>query len=81
MKCNFEDEGNRRFILVSTTEATANEPDKNVCRDIAQKRLRAAIEGYSFTKTQAGRTVSRGVPGLGGDFLYARTRRIRPPCQ
>ena len=76
LKQNFEDEGNRRFILVSTTEATAEQPDKNVCRDIAQKRLRAAIEGYSFTKTQKGKTVSRSVDGIGGDFLYARTRRI-----
>ena len=76
LKQNFEDEGNRRFILVSTSEATADEPNKNVCRDIAQRRLRAAIEGYSFTKTQKGKTVSRSVDGLGGDFLYARTRRI-----
>ncbi len=72
LKQNFEDEGNRRFILVSTTEASATQPDKNVCRDIAQKRLRAAIEGYSFT-TNLG---SKSVEGIGGNFLYARTRRI-----
>jgi adenine-specific DNA-methyltransferase len=71
---NAEDEGNRRFILVSTTEATADQPDKNVCRDITQKRVAKAITGYSYT-TKRG---LRDVPGLGGDFAYLRSTRIRP---
>jgi adenine-specific DNA-methyltransferase len=36
---NAEDDGDRRFILVSNTEATAAEPDKNICRDITRQRL------------------------------------------
>jgi adenine-specific DNA-methyltransferase len=64
----------RRFILVSTTEATADQPDKNVCRDITQKRLAKAITGYSYT-TKGG---LRDVPGLGGDFAYLFSARIRP---
>ncbi|MCX8086622.1 MAG: site-specific DNA-methyltransferase [Rhodocyclaceae bacterium] len=33
----------RRFILVSNREATAEEPEKNLCRDICAERLRRAI--------------------------------------
>ncbi|MCX6896025.1 MAG: site-specific DNA-methyltransferase [Verrucomicrobia bacterium] len=69
---NAEDDSDRRFILVSTTEATAEEPDKNVCRDITQKRLSKAINGYSYP-TKKG---LKEIPGLGGDFAYLRTHRI-----
>lgn len=72
MDCNNDDGGNRTYILVSATEATENEPRKNVCRDITQKRLQTAIEGYSY-RTKKG-TVK--VDGLGGNFAYLRTRRI-----
>jgi adenine-specific DNA-methyltransferase len=71
---NAEDDGNRRFILVSTTEATADDPGKNVCRDITQKRVAKAITGYTYT-TKKG---PKEVPGLGGNFAYLRTSRIRP---
>ena len=40
MKLNAEDGGNRRFILVSSTEATGDEPDKNLCRDVCAERVR-----------------------------------------
>jgi adenine-specific DNA-methyltransferase len=53
-------------ILVSSTEATEEEPDKNVCRDVCATRVRRVIEGYGQT------------PGLGGDFAYLRCRRIEP---
>ena len=69
---NAEDDGDRRFILVSTTEATADDPNKNVCRDITQKRLAKAINGYSYP-TKKG---LKEKPGLGGDFAYLRTHRI-----
>lgn len=72
MDCNNDDGGNRTFILVSATEATEGEPEKNVCRDITQKRLRTVIEGYSY-RTKTG---SVKVEGLGGNFAYLRTRRI-----
>ncbi|MBM4163598.1 MAG: site-specific DNA-methyltransferase [Lentisphaerae bacterium] len=66
LKLNAEDNGNRRFILVSNTEATADEPDKNLCRDVCAKRVRRVIEGYGET------------PGLGGNFAYLRSRRVAP---
>ncbi len=56
--------GKRRFILVSNTEATAEHPDKNLCRDVCAARVRKVIEGYGDT------------PGTGGDFAYLRCRRI-----
>ncbi|MFZ2301819.1 MAG: site-specific DNA-methyltransferase [Gallionella sp.] len=69
---NDEDNGNRSFILVSSTEANKDEKSKNVCRDVTAKRLRAAVDGYSFRSKD--KTVK--VEGLGGEFAYLRTRRI-----
>ncbi|MBY5841085.1 site-specific DNA-methyltransferase [Rhizobium leguminosarum] len=40
MELNAEDGGNRRFIVVSSTEKTADEPDKNLCRDVTAERIR-----------------------------------------
>ena len=66
LECNRTDgaEGRRRFILVSNSEATTGEPDKNICRDVCAKRVQRVIEGYG------------NAPGLGGDFAYLRCRRI-----
>lgn len=69
---NQEDDGNRTFILVSSTEAHKGEPEKNVCRDITAKRMRAAIEGYSY-RTPKGVVA---VDGLGGEFAYMRVNRV-----
>jgi adenine-specific DNA-methyltransferase len=66
LKLNAEDGGNRRFILVSSTEATDDEPDKNICRDVCARRVRRVIEGYG------------DVEGLPGNFAYLRCRRIAP---
>lgn len=33
----------RRFILCSSTEATAKEPDKNLCRDVCAERMRRVM--------------------------------------
>ena len=66
LKLNAEDGGKRRVILVSNAEATADEPDKNLCRDVCAKRVRRVIEGYGDT------------PGVAGDFAYLRCRRIAP---
>ena len=68
---NQEDSGNRRFILVSSTEASKDEPEKNVCRDITRKRLNAAIFGYSW-RTPKG---LQRVEGLGGEFGYMTASR------
>jgi adenine-specific DNA-methyltransferase len=54
----------RRFILVSNTEATEDEPEKNLCRDVCRQRVANVISGYG------------DVPGAGGSFAYLRTRRI-----
>ena len=50
--------------MVSNTEATADEPDRNICRDVCAERIRRVIAGCGDTA------------GLGGDFAYLRTRRI-----
>lgn len=68
-KLNAEDGGDRRFILVSNTEATVDQPDKNLCRDICAERVRRVMGGYTNAKGEA-------VPGLGGGFAYLRARRI-----
>lgn len=69
MKLNAEDDGKRRFILVSSTEATNEEPDKNLCRDICAERVRRVAQGYTNKKGEA-------VEGLGGSFAYLCTKRI-----
>ena len=77
LKLNREDGGNRRFILVSNSEATADAPDKNLCRDVCAERVRRVIAGYRNKKGE-------WVEGLGGDllkthgagFAYLRARRI-----
>jgi adenine-specific DNA-methyltransferase len=71
---NEEDGEERRFILVSSTEATADEPQKNVCRDVCQPRLLKATTGY----TVATKSGPKEIPGLGGTFAYFRVRRIPP---
>ncbi|NRR05512.1 site-specific DNA-methyltransferase [Brevibacillus sp. RS1.1] len=58
------DSEKRSFILVSSTEATEKEKDKNVCRDVTAPRLTAVINGI---KDKA---------GTGGSFAYLRTNRI-----
>ncbi|MCR6654337.1 MAG: site-specific DNA-methyltransferase [Opitutus sp.] len=69
---NAEDGGNRRFILVSSTEETVDELDKNVCRDVCQVRLARVISGYDYrTKDKL-----KHVEGVPGDFIYLRTKRI-----
>ena len=64
LELNQEDCGNRRFIMVSATEATADEPEKNICRDVCAERIRRVINGYGTTA------------GTGGDFAYLRVRRM-----
>lgn len=68
-KLNAEDGGTRRFILVSSTEATQETPDKNLCRDVCATRVRRVLGGYANAKGET-------VEGLGGGFAYLRARRI-----
>jgi adenine-specific DNA-methyltransferase len=58
LELNAEDGGQRRFILCSSTEATAKEPEKNLCRDVCAERLRRVMQGYG------------NKPALGGQFAY-----------
>jgi adenine-specific DNA-methyltransferase len=58
------DGGQRRFIMVSSTEATDDEPDKNICRDVCAPRIKAIIEGFG------------GNEGTGGNFAYLRCKRV-----
>lgn len=69
---NAEDGGNRRFILVSNTEATTKAPNRNICRDICAGRLRRIINGYEVQK----KTKKAKVAGLPGDFAYLRLDAI-----
>lgn len=65
MELNAEDSGERRFIMVSSTEATEDESSKNVCRDVTAERIRrlnAATEGK--------------YAGLSAPFAYLRARVI-----
>ncbi|HQQ69623.1 MAG TPA: site-specific DNA-methyltransferase [Alicycliphilus sp.] len=62
LELNAEDGGQRRFILCSSTEATAKEPAKNLCRDVCAERLRRVIQGYGGKS---------GYPlAQGGEFAY-----------
>ena len=57
---------------MSSSEATAELPDKNVCRDVTRARVNAAISGYAYKSKDN----IRRVDGVGGEFAYLRTRRI-----
>ena len=64
MELNAEDGGDRRFIMVSSTEATDDAPDKNLCRDVTAERIRllnAADGKYA---------------DLAAEFAYLRTKEI-----
>jgi len=65
MELNDEDQGARRFILVSSTEATADEPDKNICRQVTAERVRKlnASEDKKYAELKAG-------------FAYLKTHEI-----
>jgi len=52
LNLNAEDAGaveGRRFILVSNTEQTTGDTERNVCRDICRERVSAAINGYDYS--------------------------------
>lgn len=68
-RLNHSDGGTRRFIVASSTEATKEDPGKNVCRDACQKRLRAFFASN-------GNSIAAGHPELHG-FRYGRLRRVR----
>lgn len=46
MELNAEDGGSRRFVMVSSTEATDDDPQRNVCRDVTAARIRR-LNGFT----------------------------------
>jgi adenine-specific DNA-methyltransferase len=68
LELNAEDGGQRRFILCSSTEATAKETDKNLCRDVCAERLRRVIAGYGG---KPGHTLAQG-----GEFAYLQLDKL-----
>jgi adenine-specific DNA-methyltransferase len=69
LRLNAEEDSKRRFILVSSNEATGDAPDKNLCRDVCAERVRLVMQGYTNNKGEV-------VEGVGGSFAYLRTKRI-----
>ena len=71
LELNAEDGGQRRFILCSSTEATAKEPEKNLCRDVCAERLRRVIAGYGGKSGKPGHGLAQG-----GEFAYLQLDKI-----
>ena len=68
LELNADDGGQRHFILCSSTEATAKETEKNLCRDVCAERLRRVMAGYGG---KPGYTVIQG-----GEFAYLQLDKI-----
>jgi adenine-specific DNA-methyltransferase len=65
LQLNQEDNGQRRFILVSNSEAPPNDPDnKNLCQDVCRVRVQRVIEGYNSHEP------------TGGNFAYCRMEKF-----
>lgn len=65
MELNAEDGGERRFVMVSSTEATGDDPERNICRDVTAERVRRL---NAFT--------DGAYAGLKAPFAYLRTHEI-----
>ena len=65
MALNATDAGARRFIMVSSTEATADAPDRNLCRDVTAGRIRRlnASDNPAYA-------------ALSAEFAYLRCRTL-----
>jgi adenine-specific DNA-methyltransferase len=61
---NALDGGTRSFIMCSSTEATAAEPARNVCRDVCAERMKRILGDDSYR--------------LKGDFAYLRLEKLDP---
>jgi adenine-specific DNA-methyltransferase len=66
MELNAEDGLDRRFIMVSSTEATKDDPAKNLCRDVTAERIR-----------RLNASTDPKYDGLTAGFAYLRTKEIR----
>ncbi|MFK0034067.1 site-specific DNA-methyltransferase [Pseudomonas monteilii] len=66
LELNEEDDGDRRFILCSNTEATNADVNKNICRDVTAERLRRVVAGFA------------GFNAIPGDFAYLQLEKYDP---
>lgn len=66
MELNAEDNGDRRFIMVSSTESTKDEPDKNICHDLTAGRIR-----------RLNASTSAKYDVLAAEFAYLKCRTIK----
>ena len=64
LQANQADGGQRQFIMVSSTEAMPDTPDKNLCRDVCAERVKRVIHGFKNKKA------------TGSSFAYLRTHRL-----
>lgn len=64
LEINAADGEARKFILVSSSEATEDDPDKNVCRDVCAERIRRVAAGTGDREP------------LFGDFAYLKVEKI-----
>ena len=65
MELNADDQMDRRFVMVSTTEATMEDPTKNLCHTITAERIR-----------RLNASTDPKYDGLVAGFAYLRTERI-----
>ena len=71
LELNKQDGGKRQFILCSSRENTAHDPDKNICKNITYERVRRVLTWYTNAKGEE-------VAGLGGGNLrYYTTEFIQ----
>jgi adenine-specific DNA-methyltransferase len=62
MQLNAQDGGDRRWIMVSSTEATEQEPEKNLARDVLRERIARAAAAMEVD-AQAAYLRCRRIPG------------------
>ena len=65
MELNAEDGMDRRFIMVSSTETTKDDPEKNLCRDVTAERVRRLNDSDDPKYAD-----------LAAGFAYLRTKEI-----
>jgi adenine-specific DNA-methyltransferase len=66
MQLNAQDGGDRRFIMVSSTEATLEEPAKNLCDTITAERVR-----------RLNKATGEPFAALNASFAYLRMAKLR----
>lgn len=64
MELNTEDDAGRRFVMVSHDEATEDDPDRNLARDVLAKRIQLLNEGAGPRPVEA------------ASFAYLRTQLV-----